>query len=425
MRFIFALFLICTSLRADEADLTPLFQRAALWEITPGAFSSDPIFNGFTWSSDAKDLARSGPGYRVAGMPSAETSVRFENGKLSRITFSLYNRGDQGDLTSPDFGKRIDFAIAALTKQCGAQPVPSEGDPSAAVRTQGRTWNTPQARWLLEWSFTRELKTRDIPFRAEFIRLEISPPEVAKGILEAAAAQKTAQSVKAPTHLPQKNVEGDVWLDAVPMVDQGEKGYCVVATVERVLRYNGKDADQHELAQVANTATTGGTNVDNMVDALKKLTARLKLRVRPHFDWDTRSFLRLVDDYNRKAKREKLALIEVREGVSVTDIYRTMKPELLKEIRLDEKADFTKFRNGISRSIDEGVPLLWSVQLGIFPEREIPDAFGGHMRLIVGYNARTGELLYSDSWGPGHEKKRFPLDNAWAITTALFTVEAF
>jgi hypothetical protein len=45
------------------------------------------------------------------------------------------------------------------------------------------------------------------------------------------------------------------------------------------------------------------------------------------------------------------------------------------------------------------------------------------MRLIIGYNLKTREILYSDSWGAGHELKRMALDDAWAITTGLATVE--
>jgi hypothetical protein len=43
------------------------------------------------------------------------------------------------------------------------------------------------------------------------------------------------------------------------MVDQGDKGYCVVASVERVMRYYGAAVDQHELAQVANSDAAIGT----------------------------------------------------------------------------------------------------------------------------------------------------------------------
>ncbi len=45
------------------------------------------------------------------------------------------------------------------------------------------------------------------------------------------------------------------------------------------------------------------------------------------------------------------------------------------------------------------------------------------MRIIVGYNAATGEILYSDSWGAGHEEKRMAIDDAWTVTTGLGSLQ--
>ena len=50
----------------------------------------------------------------------------------------------------------------------------------------------------------------------------------------------------------------------------------------------------------------------------------------------------------------------------------------------------------------------------------MPQSGGGHMRLIIGNNAKTHEILYTDSWGPGHELKRMPEDRAFAITHDAF-----
>ena len=41
------------------------------------------------------------------------------------------------------------------------------------------------------------------------------------------------------------------------------------------------------------------------------------------------------------------------------------------------------------------------------------------MRLIIGYNDKKNEILYTDSWGAGHELKRMPVDWAWTITHSL------
>ena len=45
------------------------------------------------------------------------------------------------------------------------------------------------------------------------------------------------------------------------------------------------------------------------------------------------------------------------------------------------------------------------------------------MRLIIGYNAKTNDIFYSDSWGAGHERKRMSAADAWTITTGLAKIE--
>ena len=73
----------------------------------------------------------------------------------------------------------------------------------------------------------------------------------------------------------------------------------------------------------------------------------------------------------------------------------------------------------IRDAIDRADPVIWGVQLGLVPEPGIPQSRGGHKRLIIGYNSKTSEVLYTDSWGPGHELKRMKMKDAWAITFSL------
>lgn len=49
----------------------------------------------------------------------------------------------------------------------------------------------------------------------------------------------------------------------------------------------------------------------------------------------------------------------------------------------------------------------------------IPQASGGHRRRIIGYNPQKKEILYTDSWGYGHELKRMSAEDAYLITTGL------
>ena len=41
----------------------------------------------------------------------------------------------------------------------------------------------------------------------------------------------------------------------------------------------------------------------------------------------------------------------------------------------------------------------------------------------IGYNTSKGEILFSDSWGAGHEKKRMLAADASAATMSLYTIK--
>ncbi len=410
------------------APIDGLVLRPDLWTTGPADLRGEWTPLGFEWTSAAQDVARSvRRGLTLAGVPLNEVLVRFQEGKVAGVTVVYFNRGDAGELREKDFEKLLADLRASLTTAAGKPPVERGRDASSAVRAEGLVWDAATAKYVLEWSATKESRTKMIPFRAEFARLNILPPgggEPAIGATAQATARQVVKSFLGRDHVA-RAAGGDVKLKDVPMVDQGQKGYCVVATVERVMRYYGAQVDQHELAQIANSDSSKGTSVEAMLGSLKKLTARLGVKTKAIYDWDIADFLKMVGDYNRATKRGKLAP-EVQLGgriIDVDEVFARIKPEIYKEVRLKRTADFGKFQREIQRSIDEGVPLLWSVRLGLVREKEIPQAAGGHMRLIIGYNSTTKEILYSDSWGMGHEEKRMAVDDAWTITNGLSSLQ--
>jgi hypothetical protein len=58
----------------------------------------------------------------------------------------------------------------------------------------------------------------------------------------------------------------------------------------------------------------------------------------------------------------------------------------------------------------------------MFKEPSIPQTRGGHMRLIIGYNPKTDEVVYTDSWGKGHEYKKMPMAQAYACSMAVYNM---
>jgi hypothetical protein len=220
------------------------------------------------------------------------------------------------------------------------------------------------------------------------------------------------------------------------MVDQGQKGYCAAAASERILRYYGLAVDQHQIAQLAETAAEGGTTIEGMAVAVGKIGRQFQLDKRDLILIDSKgSFersehMKQLDRYNATAKKKKATVIDWKEFttdnvVDLQAIWQAMDPEILLTAKSTERQDMNKFMRNIKTYTEQGVPLLWSCLVGMYPEEpELgqPGIFG-HVRLIIGYNEKNNTLLYSDSWGPRHALKRLPFDQAWAMTKGLIVLK--
>jgi hypothetical protein len=412
---------------AGAVDLNALLANPKLWSLSQDEFQRLPETKGFRWVSEAKDTARAGEqAMTLWALPIVEVVARFESSKLAELTAMIYARGDAGGLPREKYTALVTTSKEALDLNTKVPAVIRGKDATNAVKADGFVWSAPAAHYLLEYSFTKEVKTKNIPFRAEFVRLEIKPPEVkTTGLTFAPTALSGGKRFNGPVHVKKDTASGDVVITDVPMVDQGQKGYCAVACAERMMRYYGVQTDANEIAQIANSDSTKGTSADAMFDALKKLSTRLKVRVRPVQQFEVKQIMSLMAEYNRAAKRGNRApqLAPPGQMIDVSAIFHAMDATVLKEVRTKNKSDITKFQSDVQKHIDAGIPIIWSVMLGIFPEPGVPQSGGGHMRLIIGYNTKTQEIIFSDSWGAGHEQKRMPIDNAVTITTGLTALE--
>ncbi|HYR57474.1 MAG TPA: C39 family peptidase [Chthoniobacteraceae bacterium] len=411
---------------AFAAPLDPLITDANLWSMTPANFDAASKELGFRWVSQAHDSARAATKEMTAlGLPAVEAIARFDNEKLKQFTVEIYARGDAGSLTKETYDALVRNAVETLNRATGVKFTVRGKDPANAVKADGLIWTTPQAQYLLEYSATREMKTRDIAFRAEFVRLELTPPAQKSTTLSTATTTTQGRAkFNGPQHVTRDAASGDVFVADVPMVDQGRKGYCVVAATERVMRYYGAQVDSNELAQIANSDAAGGTSYSAMFAALKKVSARLKVRVKQLEESNVKGIGDLVKDYNRVAKKTgAAALPELGQSIDMGDVYGRMQFAALKESRVRGHAALGRFEREVQQHIDQGIPLLWSVELGFVTEPGIPQHAGGHMRLIIGYNTKTSEVIFTDSWGAGHEKKRMAMEDGWAITTGIAAIE--
>ncbi len=426
IRFLSALGVLALISPAFAKPLDSLLSVDNLWAQKPDEFFAAAAQLDYEWTSASRDSLRvAGKDLSAFGLPAVESIARFKDGKLTEITVMLYARGDAGELAKEKFDALVRTSAETLDEFTNTKFTPRGKDSRNAVKADGLVWQTARSNYLLEFSFTKEVKSRAIPFRAEFVRLEITPPEM-NGDRIASVKSTSSTKFDATAHVKQDATSGDVWLGDVPMVDQGQKGYCVVAATERVMRYYGISVDQQELAQAANSSAQSGTSSDAMFGVLKKLSTRFKVRVREVEKSDVKQILGLISDYNRAAKRAGAAPVPEQDNmIDVGEVYRAMDVDALREVRTKNKSDVNRFQRTVQSHIDQGTPLLWTVMLGKVPEPRIPQNAGGHMRLIIGYNSKTAEILFSDSWGAGHELKRMSAVDAWTITTGAMSVEPF
>ena len=192
---------------------------------------------------------------------------------------------------------------------------------------------------------------------------------------------------------------GDVVIGDIPMVDQGEKGYCVPATYERVLRYYGLTADMNVLAMAGETQAGGGTSMAKIADAAFELVREAGGRITsgigavrisdisPYID-KGEPVLWALDSSDELNDRLGGRMIG-REGVTDTNAALAWCEKILPSIRASAR---TLPRNG------------------------------AHVCLIIGYNHLTRELAISDSWGPGFSERWLTEEEAQAVNLGDGTV---
>lgn len=376
-------------------DLDPLLNIPDVWRLSPGAleeaYPKPPGANDnprLKWLTRSKDRAvfqrRPFSNVEVAltilggEVPVEEAVVDFVDGKLNGITFSVYNRGDGGAIAPGEFARREEACNRALRQRLGVVPSPRRAEPERGFLAEGWSWVSPAGAGCLE----RNPEAGQ--GHPAYLRLRIAPRD-ARGPIAAAIRQR--QGIATLSQLAGNVLKqgDDVVIRGVPMIDQGPKGYCVVASVQRLFEYYGISCDQHQLAEIAATDVATGTSTKGMMTALERLDQAFRMQFK--------------------------------------GLFGRFQDGSIRDLRKREIAGERDFRKEIERCVGEGVPLLWGLELGRFPEDPPPtrQASGNHMRLVIGYNAR--EILFTDSWGAGHELGRMAMRDAFAATGGLFVMQ--
>ena len=388
----------------------------------------------FRWTSDEKTSAR----YPVhpklpdkltlLGNPVLEVIVDFKDNSVSRIYISVYNRGDNQPITVAQFQKKTQELYNYIkTVYPGEKPVRLREKLSDGMYVHGVVWRGKKYSCIMKWSLSGKTKRKEKP---EYLQVEFEPFNPANDPAKRSLVKADRTEITSRKNLPEnirREPNGNVYIANIPMVDQGQKGYCVAAVLERVLRYYNIPVNQHTIAQLCGTTASGGTSVENMVKTLENVSGKFGVKLRNEYNLFSRNeaiknLKKIVSSYNRLAKKEKkpeMKMVVRNRTVYLDETIYSMDPELYSKVRNGD-SEFRKFQKIIMKNIQEGIPVIWCVMLGIMPEEKLSlQSKGGHMRLIIGFNEKNKEILYTDTWGIGHELKSMPIQYAWTITNRL------
>lgn len=228
---------------------------------------------------------------------------------------------------------------------------------------------------------------------------------------------------------------GDVYIDGIPMVNQGKKAYCAAAAAARVLQGYGIEVTMEDMVALVGTDEVGGSDVGAWEKAMRQVAGEHGLRLKTIMELTESSlpFSQLLHNYNNIAEIMHCDQLDVADYMQpgLEDrkaFWEDREYKVQRNVMLADDRKSAAFDENVIGCIEESDPIFWRVTTGDISEQRVDSSENtvryyereSHMRLIVGYNEARGEVIYSDSWGEGHAHKRMDAQDALSITTGMY-----
>jgi Peptidase_C39 like family len=222
---------------------------------------------------------------------------------------------------------------------------------------------------------------------------------------------KTKEAIK--TRIKTGPLPGDTYLE-LPMINQGGKGYCAVATFARVLKYYGMRGDMDVLAHAAQTDFARGTSKSNVQAAvysqLSNAGAHLGAcgitmgEIKSHIDRGIPVIWSMIVSQD--------LMHRIRSGTLERDAIANNFPTTS-----SINSNSINSNDIIDKGLNDWRQKL-SVRRGnLFKLRELDkNGNGSHCAMIIGYNEKTQEVAISNTWGEKYAVNWLTIDEAKAAT---------
>jgi len=379
-----------------------LFEDVSLWNEQAG-----DIAKRLKWAKESvkkySSSYRSYPrsNYQFLGArPYCVTLYGGENDKPESLSLVFANKGDYGSNVGAgedhfkklhpeeELPNTLDEAIEldtkliskTLTEALGSEP------------TKQRYGEKEDKRTTLRWDFEDHSFLLS-SLEGEYVSLLIVPIANAEAGGKVKFVKDSDLRAQQLTNIVQEE-NGDVFIDNIPMVNQGPKGYCAPATFERAMSYMKIPADMYLLATAA--TTQAGTNTRLLAENCKRIIRSKARRIRDldlHKDLKMKTVQKYID-----------------KGVPVLWQMRSLREyNQLANKRSKQRAGITDFG-------------AWATEISAEATEVSPQMLAQkenyHICMIIGYNEETQELAVSDSWGPAYELRWVHIDIAKAVTSS-------
>ncbi|MGB0372941.1 MAG: hypothetical protein ACPGN3_16535 [Opitutales bacterium] len=363
--------------RLNEVFGIPLLSSTSFWQETESS-----LMGRIRWPLESETQSSSsyriypGSNYKILSRRPHSAVCYFGGGSPELISIVFANKGDSfNEAPSPREAERfIRDAIKADGDAIEQRLTAAFGEAKRQSYGEGRSTRQRIQRWDVS---DIAILLSNIP--GEYVGLQIVPTYVAdnKGVSDRLSDSDVRQMAKGNVI---ERTNGDVVIDNIPMVNQGPKGYCAPATFERYLRYMGLTADMYLLALAGQTQIGGGTYMAPLLDGVRSMLSR-----------------------NNRSLSEIRKMPDLRSIKKFIDEGRPVMWTLYSTRRFNDLSDNRSATRKQVSDWDE-----WDRHLRDYRKnaKSIPaQSNNAHIAMIIGYNDDTGEIAFSDSWGPDYSER--------------------